>query len=471
MVSTKSSPSLNELPSFASFLKENGWDSGSLTIPSNFASLIETDSRKIQTNQWFVPIIGEHHDGHSFVEAALDAGAAGFLYARSRGHLFSEKIKNRGIAVDDTYKAVQQLARWWRAQHKDCMVIGITGSSGKTSVKELCAETLASLAPTLKTVGSLNNELGVPLTLLKLNSAHRFAVIEMGARHKGDIAFLSEIVQQSVGVLLNVGSAHVGEFGGTEKILEAKMEITSASVAVYFRDDPRIHNAMMATGKPTFSFGRLPFADLQVVSDECDNDGQLHLHLKIKGADKKLVLPYFHEVYGLNVAAVLTIALSLNLRPEDCFEGLKNYNGIKGRFQVHRLPNFTLIDDAYNANPQSMKAGLETVRKAFPDKRKVIVLGDMRELGEETESAHRDIGVYCAEILKPDELVTVGESSLWLAKAAKAHGLRENQIHHFANVDEMLPQLPELKSKGDLLYVKASNSLKLSKIVDQLLAK
>ncbi|MES2745735.1 MAG: UDP-N-acetylmuramoyl-tripeptide--D-alanyl-D-alanine ligase [Bdellovibrionota bacterium] len=460
--------------SFASFMSQSGWDAGddhrSFKNPETFPGLIETDSRKVKAGQWFVPIVGENHDGHAFIESALSAGAAGFLYARSHAKDLSEASRKKGIAVEDTYKAVQDLARWWRAQHKTCQVIGITGSSGKTSVKELCAETLASLAPTLKTVGSLNNELGVPLTLLKLTSDHRYAVIEMGARHKGDIAFLSDIVKQDVGVLINVGTAHVGEFGSPEKILEAKMEIAVAPSTVYFRDDVRIHEAMVKVHKKSFSFGRSPFADVQVIDDSCDSEGRLSLSLKIKGAEKKLVLPYFHEVYGLNVASVLSIALSLGLAPEDCFEGLKAYNGIKGRFQVHRLGGFTLIDDAYNANPQSMRAGLETVRKAFPDKKKVIVLGDMRELGDQTEAAHRDIGTYCAEILKPDELITVGESSLHLSNAALAAGFSKAKIHHFSRVEDVLPKLDELSKRGDLLYVKASNSLKLSKIVDQLLA-
>lgn len=459
------------LPSFASFAKTKGWDVGVLKIPENFPNLIETDSRKVQKDQWFVPIIGENHDAHAFIDSALKAGAAGFLYARSRASTLSPEAKKFGIAVDDTYRAVQDLAAWWRSEHKRCQIVGITGSSGKTSVKELCAETLAALAPTLKTQGSLNNELGVPLTLLKLEKAHRFAVIEMGARHKGDIAFLSEIVKQDLGVLLNVGSAHVGEFGGPEKILEAKMEIAIAPIAVYFRDDDRIHKAITALQKRSLSFGRGDFSDVQVLSDSCDDEGRLDLRLKIRGAEKHLILPYYHEVFGLNVACVLAIALGLGLKAEDCLEGLKAYNGIKGRFQVHRLGDFTLIDDAYNANPHSMKAGLETVRKAFPNKRKIIVLGDMRELGDETETAHEEIGIYCAEVLRPDELITVGESSRFLARAAAAHGLPAGKIHQYGSVDELLPKLSELQKRGELLYVKASNSLRLSKIVDQLLAK
>ncbi|RYZ57865.1 MAG: UDP-N-acetylmuramoyl-tripeptide--D-alanyl-D-alanine ligase [Proteobacteria bacterium] len=454
----------------ASFMSSHGWDFKSLKVPENLAGLIQTDSRKAGPGQWFVPIVGETHDAHDFIEKACALGASGFLYARDRAGKIKPELLSRGIAVDDTYKAMQDLAKWWRAEHKNCLVIGITGSSGKTSVKELCAEMLKSLAPTLKTAGSLNNELGVPLTLLQMTDEHKFAVIEMGARHKGDIAFLTNIVQQNVGVLINVGTAHVGEFGGREAVLTAKMEIAQADHSVYFRDDERIHESMLKKAKQRLSFGRHPEADVRIVKDSCDAQGQLHIELSIKGQIKSFVLPYFHEVYGLNVACVLAIAESLGLPIDACIKGLKAYNGIKGRFQVHRMESYTLIDDAYNANPQSMRAGLETLKKAYPDKRKVLILGDMRELGEETEHAHREIGAYCAKDIKPELLVSVGESSQWMHEAAKANGLGADRLLHYASVEDVLPKLKDLVKRGDLLYVKASNGLKLFKIIDTLLA-
>ncbi len=455
----------------AAFMSTHGWGASHLKVPESLPSLIETDSRKVKAGQWFVPIVGENHDGHDFIEGAIAQGAEGFLYARSRAPKIKEALRAKGIAVEDTYKAVQDLAQWWRAQHPDCQVIGITGSSGKTSVKELCAEMLSAIAPTLKTAGSLNNELGVPLTLLQLRSEHKYAVIEMGARHKGDIAFLSGIVAQNVGVLINVGTAHVGEFGSREKILEAKMEITAAPKAVYFRDDERIHAEMAKTGKQLVSFGRHEAADVQVLQDRCSPDGHALIDLKIKGQKHSLDLPYYHEVYALNVACVLAIGQSLGLTLDRCLPGLKKYSGIKGRFQVHRLGAFTLIDDAYNANPQSMKAGLETVRKAFASKRKLLILGDMRELGDETKDAHREIGVYCAHDIHPELLVTVGESSQWIHEAAEKNGLTAEHLKHYAKVEDVIADLDTIKSRGDLLYVKASNSLKLSKIIDTLLAR
>ena len=454
----------------AAFMSSHGWDAQGQSVPENLAALIQTDSRKVEKGQWFVPIIGENHDGHDYIQKADKMGAAGFLYARSSKKI-PPALKARGIAVEDTTRALQDLAQWWRAQHREVQVVGITGSSGKTSVKELCAEMLSSIAPTLKTVGSLNNELGVPLTLLQLTGAHKFAVIEMGARHQGDISFLTQIVRQNVGVLLNVGTAHIGEFGGREQVLAAKMEIAETNSAVYFRDDERIHQSMQARPglSARLSFGRHPEADVRIVSDRCDSQGQLELELTIQGEPLALVLPYFHEVYAINVATALAVARSLGLPIAASLQGLKRYTGIKGRFQVHRLPAFTLIDDAYNANPQSMRAGLETLGKAFTDSKKILILGDMRELGEETEQAHRDIGAYCAQEVKPELLITVGESSQWIEDEALAHGLSRERVLHYKNVEAVLPHLKDIGRRDDLLYVKASNGLKLFKIIDTLL--
>ena len=218
------------------------------------------------------------------------------------------------------------------------------------------------------------------------------------------------------------------------------------------------------------SFGRDAHADVRVAADYCDKEGHSIITLVIKGQEQTIDLPYFHEVYALNVAAVLAIGLSLELNLV-CRLLLEKKNlGIKGRFHVHRLGGFTLVDDAYNANPQSMKAGLDTIRKAFPDKRKILILGDMRELGTETEQAHRDIGAYCAMELKPELLVTVGESSQWIHEAAVKNGLTLDHLKHYAKVEDVLNDLDSIKTLGDLLYVKASNGLNLAKIIDKLLA-
>lgn len=451
----------------APFLNSHGWKSAGILVPDDLPRLIQTDSRKVAAGQWFVPIVGENHDGHDYIRSALEKGASGFLYAKP--YKPDADIQARGVAVADTMQALQDLAAWWRQQQKQCRIVGITGSSGKTSVKELTAAMLEAVGPSLKTEGSFNNELGVPLTLFRLNAMHRFAVIEMGARHKGDISFLSRIVQQDVGTLINVGTAHIGEFGGAEKILEAKMEIAIAPRTVYLRDDERIHKAMSALPKKdSISFGYHAEADVRVLSAVCDTEGHTHLELSVCGGKRSLDLPYYHQSHALNVAAAISIGLSFGLSVEACEPGLQNFSGVKGRFRVHRQGGFTLVDDAYNANPQSMRAGLDTIRAAFPTAKKVLVLGDMRELGQETEKAHREIGAFCATSIKPELLVTVGESSRWLQEEARKAGIAADRTLHFSDVEALLKELDGIRKRGDLLYVKASNSLRLSKIIDML---
>lgn len=454
----------------AQLLSALGWKSLRRDIPFNLPNLIHTDSRTIGVGQWFVPIVGEHFNGHRFIEDVIAKGAGGFFFQARDVSRLPESLLKFGIEVADTTRALQDLARWWRLQHKDCQVIGITGSSGKTSVKELLFCMLSSIGPTLKTEGSLNNELGVPLTLCRLTNEHRYAVIEMGARHRGDIEFLSRIAEQDVGVLLNVGTAHIGEFGGKEQILEAKMQIAHAPRCVYFRDDERIHLAMRALAHKEFvTFGMHPAADIQINEARVDAEGKLHLALR--GQSSELVLPYFHESYAINVATVLAIGKSLGLALQSCVSGLENFLGVKGRFHVHRLARLTLIDDAYNANPQSMRAGLETLRQAYSSAAKVLILGDMNELGSIAEEAHREIGAFCAQTIRPLRLITVGRMARWIADSARSEGLAADRILSFDDVQALLPRINELTADAQLLYVKASNSLRLNKIIDTFLTK
>ncbi len=453
-------------------MRSMGWRTGRLDVPDDLPRLIQTDSRKISAGQWFVPIIGENFDGHSFIDEVIQKGAAGFFFATQQAERISLDLRRFGIEVDNTTLALQALGRWWRSRHPSCRVVGITGSSGKTSVKELLFFMLEAVGPALKTEGSLNNELGVPLTLCQIQEQHQFAVIEMGARHKGDIAFLGQMVQQDVGVLLNVGTAHIGEFGSAEKILETKMEIAQANHCVYFRDDERIHKAMRALpGKILTTFGTHSAADVRILSTAVSPHGHLLLELSILGKTSRLDLPYFHESYATNVATVIAIGQSLGLSLDACLTGLQAFSGVKGRFKVHALPNMVLIDDAYNANPQSMRAGLQTVESAYRDYQKVLILGDMKELGDTAEEAHRAIGQYCAEQIHPLRLITVGSMGRWIADSALKSGMKPNQLASYDEVSQVLPHLQEICDKAQLLYVKASNSLRLSKIIDSFLSK
>ncbi len=448
---------------------ELGWQTERQSVPVDLANHISSDSRRLENGEWFLPIRGLNFDGHNFIPMAMEKGAAGFFFDSKARLTLPAELLVHGIEVPDTTLALQDLARWWRRK-MGCKVIGITGSSGKTTVKELTAIMLQSIAPTLKTEGSMNNEIGTPLTLCRLKPEHRFAVIEMGARHKGNIAFLSQIVEQDIGVLLNVGSAHVGEFGGPLKILEAKMEITQAKTAVYFSDDERIDRAMQGLiGKKLIRFGRNPGSDVRLLKTEFDGRGKVSIGYQIQGKTVEVHSTFFHSSFPINVAACLAIGLALDLDLGACAQGLGHFSGIKGRFKVHQIKDQLLIDDSYNANPESMKAGLETLQQAYAGRKTTLVLGDMLELGDSSEAAHRSVGAFCGTTMKPERLITVGPMSAWIAEEAIKSGMSRQQVLQFTEVDPLIAQLPSFWPDTELLYVKASNGLRLSKIVDSLL--
>ncbi|MCX6127875.1 MAG: UDP-N-acetylmuramoyl-tripeptide--D-alanyl-D-alanine ligase [Proteobacteria bacterium] len=449
--------------------KDLGWRTERLDVPYDLANRLSSDSRRIGTGQWFLPIQGEHFDGHDFIKMALERGAAGFFYSTSKQENLPRELRSLGIEVDNTSKAIQDLARWWRRQ-LNCKIIAITGSSGKTTVKEMAAVMLGGIAPTLKTEGSLNNELGVPLTLCSLSSKHKYAVIEMGARHKGDIAFLSQIAEQDLGVLLNVGSAHIGEFGGVQNILEAKMEITAAPTAVYCSDDIRLEQSMCALRDKTLTrFGRNPGADVQLLNFSLNGHHPVSIDFLVKGQRLCLNSDFYHKSFPINAAACLAIGTALGLDPSACLTGLQSFQGIKGRFKLERIGDQLLIDDCYNANPESMAAGLETLREAYGARQKNIILGDMMELGDKTESAHRSIGALCTHEIKPSRLITIGPQAAWIGDEAVKAGLNRSQHQHFAQVEEILPQIHAIWRESELLYVKASHSLRFDKIIDKIL--
>ncbi len=442
------------------------------SIPDNLPNLIHTDSRSLVKGQWFLPIAGANFDGHDYIDDVLSKGAAGFFYSESNRGKISHLNLDRGIPVNDTVEALQSIARCWRSRFKNLKVIGITGSSGKTTLKELCSLMLKGFGPTLKTEGSLNNELGVPLTLCRLTPSDQYAVIEMGARHVGDIDFLSGIADQDLGVLANVGNAHIGEFGSAENILKAKMEIARASTCVYPRDDARIHQAMSCLkNRKLVSFGHHPESIIQIVEQRFRRSGGISLKVKIDDKVFEQDFSYFHDSFSINVACALAVAYGLNLDLRKALEKLTEFAGLKGRFQIHKLGDLTLIDDAYNANPLSMLAGLETLRKAYDGVGKTIILGDMNELGDSSEQSHRSVGVACQKFFPEDRLVTIGKQARWIAEAAIQSGMNENLIDCYPDVDALLPVLSSKIKGTQLLYVKASNSLKLNKIIDTLLSR
>lgn len=442
-------------------------------VPSGPAPAItawSSDTRTIAAGQWFVPITGENFDGHKFIAEAVQKGASGFFYDAKRQGELPAAILTRGIAVSEPLAAFQCITSGWRKSLKNLKLVALTGSVGKTTTKEMLGGVLKSAGPTFATQASFNNEVGVPKTLQQLAPEHRFAAVEFGARMPGNIRFLCELGAPDVAGLINVGVAHLGIFGSVENLLNTKLEIFRNSpahaVCVAYHDDPRILKGAKDTGKRVFSFGEDSSADVRLLGSTWLANGDMDVRLGFGTKESKVRLGVSHQAFPINAAAAAAMALAAGVTEDAVREGLQGFRGIKGRYLVHRLPRLVVVDDTYNANPDSMAAGLTTLGRAFPADKKVLVLGDMLELGPESPAEHRKVG-QVASSLAPELLIAVGKEAHEIAAGAAALG--KGRIRCFANVDDLLAAKLDFRSLGSLLYAKASNGVKLSRLVDAVL--
>ena len=436
-----------------------------LDIPSNFPNLIATDSRSISEEQWFLPISGLNFDGHDYIKQAM-AKASGFIYASRSKDKVAPELQGRGIEVDDTLRFFQTLARLWR-DRMGTKLVGITGSSGKTTAKEMTAHILSQHSRTFHTSGSFNNEIGVPISLCQLKPEHKFAVIEMGARHEGDIKFLCEQANPDIAVLLNIGTAHIGEFGGAEILRRTKQEIFTSTrsdcLAIYPSDDQIAGDVAKKHHDNTLGFG-VKSGDVYV--DELGfESNKMKLVVNCSKGPFEVSPPGYHLAYPINFAAAISVALAFGLEKDDIIRGINSFTGIDRRYRVYDTGKTIVIDDTYNANPQSMKMGLGSISKGFPDRKKIVFLGDMLELGKSSQEEHQSVGRFCAAEVAPEVLVTIGPEGKHIAQGAIDAGFPSPKIRQFDFSDDVLPYMEELIKQGNLLYAKASNGIKLDKII------
>ena len=435
---------------------------------------LSTDTRTVKAGQWFVPIAGERFDGHEFIADAMRQGAEGFFYAAARKSEIPAEILAKGLPVGEPLAAFQKLGAGWRLSLKRLKLIGLTGSTGKTTTKEMLSQVLRVAGPTFATHASFNNEVGVPKTLQNLSPEHQYAALEFGARMPGNIKFLCEMAAPDVVGLVNVGIAHLGIFGSVENLLNTKLEIFRDSprhaVQVAYADDHRIVNGAKNTGKKTLTFGKDAAADVRLVDSLWQaGNGTMTVKLSLLGRSLEIPFGVAHEVFPINAAAAAALATAAGVSSADIVKGLSGFRGVKGRYQVHQVGKLVLIDDTYNANPDSMRAGLTTLGRAFSGKKLVLVLGDMLELGDTSPEEHRKIGKERVAPLSPELLITVGLDALHIAEGAKAAGLAAGNIRSVATIDELDAAGFDYEKAGDVLYAKGSNGIKLGRLVDRLL--
>lgn len=419
---------------------------------------VTTDSRAVQPGQLFIPLVGERFDGHAYIAKALDGGAAGCLTAREPETLLPGKLY---IQVADTRLSLKALASWYRDKF-DLPVVQVTGSAGKTTTKEMIASVLSQRYNTLRTEGNFNNDIGAPLTLLRLMPEHQAAVIETGMNHFGEIRYLGEMVRPDIAVITNVGDAHIENLGNTRQgILRAKCEIfenlTPEGVAVLNGDDELLNTVTLP--QTILRCGVGDGCGVRVTDIDDRGLEGVACTVAIEGEHYRLTTsaPGRYMIYPMAMAAA--IGRRLGLTGEEIAAGVAAYTTVGSRMHLIRLPGERLvIDDCYNANPQSMAEGLRMLA-ASPAQHRVAVLGDMGELGQLTAQAHRDMGALTRRLGLT--AVAVGE---------KMHALTETdpQAQWFATVEEAMPAIRQLFTPGTAVLVKASHAMHFERIVKEL---
>jgi len=435
---------------------------------------LRVDSREVHAGCVFVALPGETADGHAFVDDALRSGARAVVVTKHAGELADSILlaSQRGAAVlrvDDAMRAVQDIATWHRSRLR-CAVIGVTGSSGKTTTKDFLASVLGASMRVTSTVGNRNNELGVPLTVLSAGSETDALIVEMGMRGLGQIERLCEIARPHFGLVTNVGTSHIELLGTQEAVASAKGELVRcipADGAVFLNGDDSFSDALSPmAAAPVTLYGLGERCTVRADDIQLDADSRPMFDLVSAQGTVRVTLPVpgRHNVYNALAAAAVGLRLAVSL--ESVAEGLAAAPMTSMRMESFTAASGVLvINDAYNANPSSMAAAVETLAAVRATGKRVAVLGDMAELGSLTELAHFRIGEQVA-VAGIEVLVTVGERARRIADGAKAKGMAPDTVRPCATVDEAVEVLDDLLSAGDAVLVKASRVMGLEAVVE-----
>ena len=425
---------------------------------------VSTDSRTIQENNLYIPLVGEVFDGRLFVKECEDKGASAFLI--DRDYEIKNNISIPYIRVDDTLKALQDLARSYRKE-LNVKVIGITGSNGKTTTKDLLYEVLSTKYKTQKTIGNLNNEIGVPKTILSLNEDTEIAVVELGTDKFGDISLTSNIALPDIAIITNIGDSHLHNLKSKEGILKAKMEIVEGlsddGIFIYNGDDETMKKEIDSykVDQKIISFGL-----------EDDNDFVVK---EIPSTPAKVSFSHDDETYDIpllgrhniyNGACCLLIANILGLDANEVKSGLVKVRPANNRSSMIEFDGFDVLDDSYKSNPQSLKSGLATCKLLDGYNNKIVVLGDMLELGDKEDELHYEVGLD----IDPKDIhycLFFGNLSYHMCKGA-LNNFPKDRAFHFTDKDDLIDKLKSLITKSTLVFVKGSHGMHMEEIIESI---
>ena len=417
---------------------------------------VGTDSRAIESGQLFVALKGENFDGHDYAAQSLQQGACAVMV--------SQEVAGPAVVVKDTRLALGDLSAYWRNKFS-MPVVAITGSNGKTTVKEMLASILKVAAgddaKVLATQGNLNNDIGLPLTMLKIEQQHEYAVLEMGMNHRGEIRYLTKLAKPNVALVNNAGSAHIGELGSYEAIAEAKGEIFEGlakdGIAIINADDVFADFwKKLAAQNKQMTFGLNQQANVSARYQLNVMNSNIEMTTPIGNVNFDLPAPGEHNVR--NALAAATAALALNVPLNKIAEGLTHFAGVKGRLQSKAgFAGAKVIDDTYNANPLSMKAAIDVL--AGNQGTRIFVMGDMAELGDDAAEMHAEIGAY-AKAAKIQTFYALGQLTPEATKAFGASG------KHFESVETLVDALRKEMNSNVTVLVKGSRSARMERVVD-----
>lgn len=430
-------------------------------VCENFAR----NTKEISQGDIYVGFKGEKYDGGKFYEEAINAGAAGCIINKIEG-LEIKRIPNKFvIQVEDTIKAIGQIAKLKREKY-DIPVIAVTGSVGKTSTKDIIYSVVSQKYHTLKTQANLNNHIGVPLTILGLKD-HEALVVEMGMNHFGELSYLTNIAKPTIAVITNVGTAHIGNLGSRENILKAKLEILEGlpkegGYVVINNDNDLLHKWQSENEKYKVITYGINNTSTYIAKDvEYSEEGS---NYKLNGVSK-IEVPVRGEAFVYNSLAAVSIGKILDIPMEKIAKGIKEFELTKMRLDIEKSEyGYTIINDCYNANYDSMKAALDCLSK-IQGERRIAVLGDMGELGEYSKELHEKVGKVVAED-KVDILITVGTEAKQIAETAKQNGVEKT--YSFDELKDAVDKLKKILAVNDVVLVKASHYMNFEKIVKAL---
>lgn len=442
---------------------------GKLVCKSNEEVLVNDiviDSRKASKDNAFVAIVGENLDGHDFINLAINQGCKTIIKNKDNNVDIENKEINV-IEVNNTEIALGDIARFYKNKFK-IPFIAVTGSVGKTTTRDMVYSTVSEKYNSLKNVGNLNNQFGVPLTLFNLNKEHECAVIEMGMSGFNEIEYLVNIVNPQIGVISNIGYSHVEHLGSRDGIFKAKMEITTNfdenSLLIINGDDDclkTLKNKELVYKLRTFGFEK--DNDIYCESFKMDEESITFIAV-VDGKKEEFFIPTVgkHNIY--NAMAAILVGINLNMTIEEIKNGLKKFQCTKNRLDIIKNNNITIIDSVYNASIDSMTAALNILGRY--EQRRVAILGDMFEMGEFAEFGHRQVGK--SALNNVDVLIAIGKNSEFIVEELKLNNMNSNNLYHFETKEKAIEKLDDIIQENDIILVKASRGMHLEKIVEYL---